>query len=55
MKEILDKSKIYVISNFLILVFLIPTIIQSSFIFENHTHKLCVNAKTHLHKKNRDM
>ena len=51
MKEILDKSKIYVTSNFLILVFLIPTIIQSSFLFKNHTHKLCVNTKTHLHKK----
>ena len=51
MKEILDKFSLYMSSFILILVFSIPTIIQSSLFFEKHTHKICDISDTHLHKK----
>ena len=38
-------------SFILILVFSIPTIIQSSLFFENHSHKICEISDTHLHEK----
>lgn len=51
MKENLDKFNLYMSSFILILVFSIPTIIQSSLFFENHSHKICEISDTHLHEK----
>lgn len=51
MKEILDKFSLYMSSFILILVFSIPTIIQSSLFFKNHSHKICEISDTHLHEK----
>ena len=50
MKEKLNKFNLYT-SLFFILVFIIPTIIQSSLFFKNHTHKVCEISETHLHVK----
>ena len=50
MKEKLNKFNFYT-SLFFILVFTIPTIIQSSLFFKNHTHEVCEISETHLHEK----
>ncbi len=50
MKEKLNKFNLYT-SLFFILVFIIPTIIQCSLFFKNHTHKVCEISETHLHEK----
>jgi len=51
MKENLDKLSLYMSCFILILVFSIPTIIQFSLFFKNHTHKICDISDTHLHEK----
>ena len=51
MRDNLDKFNLYAYSLLLILVFSIPTIIQSSLLFHNHSHKICDVSDTHLHEK----
>ena len=46
----LYKFRYYIIA-FLVIVFFSPKLIQNSFFFKNHTHKICEISETHLHVK----
>ena len=48
--EILKKIRYYIVAV-LIIVFFSPTLIQTSFFFKNHIHKICEISDTHMHEK----